>query len=83
MQRGSLKQTELTPLLADVANRSSTYRYLNSDFRITYADQSGASGDYVVDTITIAGNSLPGLQFGIGYRSTSGGMVLEKSVSYG
>ena len=52
-------------------NTSSTYAYINSDFSLTYADGSGASGDYANDTIEIGGTTISGLQFGIGYNSTS------------
>ncbi|KAL7626825.1 hypothetical protein AAE478_003599 [Parahypoxylon ruwenzoriense] len=53
------------------ANSSSTYGYVGSWFNISYVDGSGASGDYVTDTITIGGSTLDGFQFGIGYQSTS------------
>ncbi|KAI9832109.1 MAG: hypothetical protein M1826_002438 [Phylliscum demangeonii] len=58
------------------ANSSSTYQYLNSRFKIAYADQSGASGDYATDVLHIAGNDLKNLQFGIGYTSTTGESIL-------
>jgi hypothetical protein len=53
------------------ANSSSTYSYLASDFNISYVDGSGASGDYVTDTFSIGDTTLPKLQFGIGYTSSS------------
>ncbi|KAK4238952.1 aspartic peptidase domain-containing protein [Achaetomium macrosporum] len=53
------------------ANSSSTYEYIGSYFNITYVDGTGASGDYVSDTITIGGRKLDRLQFGIGYSSTN------------
>ncbi|KAI0841573.1 acid protease [Hypoxylon sp. FL0890] len=53
------------------ANSSSTYNYVGSWFNISYVDGSGASGDYVTDTITIGNTTLNDLQFGIGYSSTS------------
>ena len=53
------------------ANSSSTYSYIASDFNISYVDGSGASGDYVTDTFTIGDTTLPKLQFGIGYASSS------------
>lgn len=53
------------------ANSSSTYKYVNSDFNITYADGSGAAGDYVKDKVTIGGTSISSQQFGIGYTSSS------------
>lgn len=56
------------------ANSSSTYQFLSSDFSITYADGSTASGDYVTDVLSIGGASLKSFQFGVGYTSTSLGM---------
>ncbi|KAI1376693.1 acid protease [Hypoxylon crocopeplum] len=53
------------------ANSSSTYGYVGSWFNISYVDGSGASGDYVTDTIAIGGSTLEGFQFGVGYSSTS------------
>jgi hypothetical protein len=59
-----------------VANSSSTYSYISSDFNITYVDGSGSSGDYASDTFTIGGTTLAQLQFGIGYQSTSQEAIL-------
>ncbi|KAI0887210.1 acid protease [Annulohypoxylon maeteangense] len=53
------------------ANSSSTYGYVGSWFNISYVDGSGATGDYVTDTITIGGTTLTDFQFGIGYTSSS------------
>ncbi|KAI1074672.1 aspartic peptidase domain-containing protein [Whalleya microplaca] len=53
------------------ANSSSTYEFVGSWFNISYVDGSGASGDYVSDTITIGESTLDRLQFGVGYQSTS------------
>ncbi|KAH9883233.1 aspartic peptidase domain-containing protein [Xylariomycetidae sp. FL2044] len=58
------------------ANDSSTYEYVGSWFNISYVDGSGASGDYVSDTITIGESTLDRLQFGIGYSSSSGQGIL-------
>ncbi|KAJ9641980.1 hypothetical protein H2201_004515 [Coniosporium apollinis] len=58
------------------ANDSSTYEYINSLFNISYVDGSGASGDYVADTFRFGGEELPGLQFGIGYTSSSSEAIL-------
>ena len=44
---------------------------MNSDFNVSYIDGSGAAGDYATDTLSIGGQTLTGLQFGIGYQSTS------------
>ncbi|KAI2630669.1 acid protease [Hypoxylon sp. NC1633] len=53
------------------ANSSSTYGYVGSWFNISYVDGSGATGDYVTDTITIGGTTLDSFQFGVGYHSSS------------
>ena len=53
------------------ANDSSSYKYINSDFKISYADNTGASGDYVSDTLNIGQATLTNLQMGVGYQSTS------------
>lgn len=58
------------------ANDSSTYEYIGSYFNISYVDGSGASGDYVSDTITLDGQKLDRLQFGIGYTSSSSQGIL-------
>lgn len=58
------------------ANASSTYRYVDSDFRISYVDGSGARGDHAVDTIRVGDVVLDDLQIGIGYRSSSGESIL-------
>jgi hypothetical protein len=58
------------------ANSSSTYAYVGSWFNISYVDGSGASGDYVTDAVSIGGNKLAKLQFGVGYQSTSAQGIL-------
>lgn len=58
------------------ANSSSTYEYVSSAFNISYVDGSGASGDYVTDTLTIGGTNVTELQFGVGYTSTSSEGIL-------
>jgi hypothetical protein len=52
---------------------SSTYAYVSSDFNISYADGTGAVGDYATDILHIGGSTLKNLQFGIGYSSSSSG----------
>ncbi|TKA65033.1 hypothetical protein B0A49_08805 [Cryomyces minteri] len=52
-------------------NSSTTYKYLNGDFNISYVDGSGSTGDYVSDTFRIGGATLKHQQFGIGYQSSS------------
>lgn len=49
------------------SNKSSTYEYVNSEFNISYADGSGATGDYATDTFRMANVTIKDLQFGIGY----------------
>ena len=58
------------------ANSSSTYKFVNSDFNVSYVDGSGAAGDYATDTLSIGGKTLTSLQFGIGYQSTSADGIL-------
>jgi hypothetical protein len=53
------------------ANQSSSYKYVNGAFNISYVDGSGASGDYATDTFRFGGQTIQNLQFGIGYRSSS------------
>ena len=48
---------------------SSTYRFINNNFNISYVDGTGSVGDYVSDTIYIAGTTLPNFQFGVGLES--------------
>lgn len=50
---------------------SSTYKFVNDDFSISYLDGTGASGDYVSDTVGIGGQTINDLQFGVGNRSSS------------
>ncbi|KGO59225.1 Ribosomal protein S10 [Penicillium expansum] len=55
---------------------SSSYSFVNSDFNISYADGSGAAGDYVTDTLTIGGTTIKDFQFGVGFSSGSSEGVL-------
>ncbi|KAJ5470875.1 hypothetical protein N7530_008232 [Penicillium desertorum] len=50
---------------------SSSYSFVSSDFNISYADGSGAAGDYVTDTLTIGSTTIKDFQFGIGFSSGS------------
>lgn len=52
-------------------NQSSSAKLVSNDFNISYVDGSGAVGDYVSDTLHIGGQTLEGLQFGLGLASTS------------
>ncbi|CAM1502894.1 Fc.00g076700.m01.CDS01 [Cosmosporella sp. VM-42] len=58
------------------ANDSSTYEYVASNFNISYADGSGAAGDYATDTLHIGNQDIKSLQFGIGYESSSAQSIL-------
>ncbi|KAJ5302059.1 hypothetical protein PENANT_c008G05256 [Penicillium antarcticum] len=53
------------------SSSSSSYSFVSSDFNISYADGSGAAGDYVTDTLTIGGTTIKDFQFGIGFTSGS------------
>ncbi|KAL5366684.1 aspartic peptidase domain-containing protein [Aspergillus floccosus] len=55
---------------------SSTYDFVSSDFNISYADGTGAAGDYVTDTLHIGGATIKDFQFGVGYYSGSAEGVL-------
>ncbi|KIV77383.1 hypothetical protein PV11_09181 [Exophiala sideris] len=55
---------------------SSTYKYVNSEFNISYVDGTSAVGDYVTDTLGFGGETLDNFQFGIGESSTSSQGVL-------
>ncbi|KAL4944750.1 hypothetical protein BDV06DRAFT_220040 [Aspergillus oleicola] len=55
---------------------SSSYSYVSSDFNISYADGTGAAGDYISDTLRIGGAEIEGFQLGIGYTSSSSEGVL-------
>ncbi|KIE00308.1 candidapepsin-4 precursor, partial [Metarhizium majus ARSEF 297] len=72
----SMRQKPCAESLVYTANSSSTYKYVSSNFNISYVDGSGAAGDYVTDTISFSGVKLPSLQFGVGYESTSEQNVL-------
>lgn len=58
------------------ANSSSSYKYVNSAFNVSYVDGSGATGDYATDNVVIGGKTVNALQFGIGYASTSSQGIL-------
>lgn len=49
---------------------------MNSAFYIKYADGTFAIGDYATDTLSIGGQDISDLQFGIGYNSTSNNGIL-------
>jgi hypothetical protein len=58
------------------ANSSTTYKFVNNEFNISYVDGSGASGDYATDIFHFGGQDLEGMQFGIGYDSSSSEGIL-------
>ena len=58
------------------ANSSTSSNYVSNDFEVSYADGSGAAGDYVTDSMTIGDNTLQDFQFGIGYTSSSPDAIL-------
>jgi hypothetical protein len=53
------------------SSSSSSYSFVSSDFNISYADGSGAAGDYVSDTLTIGQTTIMDFQFGVGFSSGS------------
>lgn len=53
------------------SSASSTYKFVNNEFNISYVDGSGAVGDYVSDTLHFGGVTLANFQFGIGESSSS------------
>ncbi|KAH7412339.1 aspartic peptidase domain-containing protein, partial [Phaeosphaeria sp. MPI-PUGE-AT-0046c] len=65
------------------ANSSSTYKYVNGVFTISYADGSSASGDYATDTFRIGGQTTQNMQFGVAYRSTDAVGLLGIGYSIG
>lgn len=52
-------------------DESSTFEFVNNDFNISYVDGSGAAGIYGRDTFHFGGKTIEGLQFGIGFISSS------------
>jgi hypothetical protein len=58
---------------SDESSKSSTAAIaVENAFNITYLDETGASGDYILDTLTISGATIPALQMGLAYKSTIG-----------
>lgn len=55
---------------------SSSHNVINTNFNISYVDGSGATGDYVTDTLGFAGITIDSFQFGTGQTSTSAQGVL-------
>lgn len=52
------------------ANRSSTYKYVNGVFKISYSDGTTVSGDYATDDLRIEGQYVQNVQFGMATSST-------------
>ena len=50
---------------------SSSSKVVSNDFNISYLDGSGATGNYMTDTLAIGGQNIRNLQFGLGLDSTS------------
>lgn len=50
---------------------SSTKKLVDHEFKVRYADQSGASGDYVTDHLHLSGQELKNLLFGLGNVTSS------------
>ena len=73
--RNGRQEYPLTYLAVD-SSKSSSFKFISSDFNISYVDGSGATGDYVSDTFHIGGKSLDNQQFGIGYDSSSAQGIL-------
>lgn len=59
-----------------MANESSSYSYINSDFELNYSDGSSVSGDYVTDDLGFGNVTLDNIQFGIGYHSQIGDGIM-------
>ena len=55
---------------------STTWKFLNNDFNISYVDGSGSSGAYGTDNLQIGGVTLKNLQLGLGNSSTSAEGIL-------
>ena len=56
---------------------SSTYTEVSTNFNVSYADGTGASGSYSTDDLTIGGTTINALQFGLAQNSTLGGKYNE------
>jgi hypothetical protein len=53
------------------ANKSSTVEtVVPGGFDATYVDKSGASGDYITDVLSVAGNEVKDMQMGLAFKST-------------
>ncbi|KAI1755872.1 aspartic peptidase domain-containing protein [Xylaria castorea] len=70
-QSRSLQSIYGTCLATYEPTDSSTYTVVDQDaFRIQYLDGSGAEGDYIKDTLHIAGTSVEALQVGLAENSS-------------
>ncbi|RYC61444.1 hypothetical protein CHU98_g4771 [Xylaria longipes] len=70
-QSRSLQSIYGTCLATYEPTDSSTYKVVDQDaFSIQYLDGSGAGGDYIKDTLHIAGTSIEALQVGLAENST-------------
>jgi hypothetical protein len=54
------------------ANKSSTVEtVVPGGLNATYLDKSGATGDYITDDLSIAGNTIKGMQMGLAFNATN------------
>jgi len=59
------------------SSKSSTFKVVaQGEFDITYADNSGAAGDYITDTFSIGGATIKALEMGLAYNTSSSTGVL-------
>lgn len=75
------KSSYRTPLSSRSANsfcsivdptKSSTYKVVDKNgFDIEYEDQSGATGDYITDNLSIGGATIKTVEMGLAYNSSS------------
>ncbi|TVY81058.1 putative aspartic-type endopeptidase opsB, partial [Lachnellula suecica] len=68
-------QEELEDGCASVfdSSESSTFKVVGEgEFSIQYADESGADGDYITDTLQVGGASITALEMGYAYNATLG-----------
>ena len=60
-----------------VPKASTTNKLVNHDFAVTYTDQTGASGDFVTDTLHFEGAELKDMQFGLGPKSPTMDCIID------
>jgi hypothetical protein len=58
-------------------NKSSTAETMvPGGLNATYLDKSGASGDFITDDFSIAGNTIKGMQMGLAFNATDSQGIL-------